>query len=388
MKHLLLALLAFFSLSLTVCGQSREVFGFTNFVNEKIYKQYDLKKLSVLVFLDNNIDEQFIRYAQTNKVRTYLSATYPKEKLGDEKFRHKWFKNISANLIRYKIDGLNFDFNEPISKDDVKRQQLTDLIRYLKSNLASQNAEFSVTVPWSPINKGGTAANGQDYDYLEIVKEVDYLLVKGYHVNSQVFVGSEYDDDVCLAKSNAGFFDLAAGLMKWLTLNDTQTNSKFYSDELMDYPMKDLTNSFYDELNLKSKIILVYGWFGNHYVCAQRVERQRCLLEPVPFIDANCSDKGSTERTYSYIWSLIVKNKIEVFQDPHSRSTYLEFVDKNKKTNQLWFDNYYDYTLKYTYVKSFGIKGMGIMALDYQNYEDKELLKTTNYMWQLIPKLK
>lgn len=113
-------------------------------------------------------------------------------------------------------------------------------------------------------------------------------MIKGYHVNSQVFVGSEYDDEVCLAKSNAGFFDLAGGLMKWLTLNETQSEKKFYSKELMDYHVKDLTGTLDDELNLKSKIILVYGWFGNQYVCSERVERQRCLLEPVPFLDANC----------------------------------------------------------------------------------------------------
>lgn len=79
MKHFLFALLPVLLLSLTVqCvqGQSKEVFGFTKFVNENIYKQYDLKKLTVLVFLDDNFDEKFLKYAKENDVRTYLQGIF------------------------------------------------------------------------------------------------------------------------------------------------------------------------------------------------------------------------------------------------------------------------------------------------------------------------
>ena len=172
-------LLALFIISTVECKRpSKEVFGFTNFVDEKIYKKYAITKLTGLIFLDDNIDAKFIDYARENEIRTYLTGRYPADRLGDNEFRSKWFKNISINLINYRINGLNLDFSEPIKRDDKKREQLTDLVKFLKENLFNQNAEFTVSLPWSPINKNGTATNGQDYDYVEIVKHADYLLIK------------------------------------------------------------------------------------------------------------------------------------------------------------------------------------------------------------------
>lgn len=77
------------------------------------------------------------------------------------------------------MKGLHLEFNEPISANDPKRAQLTDLVKYLKSSLSNQYNEFSMSVPWSPINKKGSATFGQDYDYVEIVKNVDFLLING-----------------------------------------------------------------------------------------------------------------------------------------------------------------------------------------------------------------
>lgn len=53
---------------------SQEVFGFTNFVPESIYKKYDLTKISSLVFLDNNINDQFLEFARSKNVQTYLTS--------------------------------------------------------------------------------------------------------------------------------------------------------------------------------------------------------------------------------------------------------------------------------------------------------------------------
>ena len=59
---------------LIVRQASKEVFGFTHFVSADIYKKYDLSKITVLVFLDDNIDAEFLSYAKTNNVRTYLTG--------------------------------------------------------------------------------------------------------------------------------------------------------------------------------------------------------------------------------------------------------------------------------------------------------------------------
>lgn len=77
------------------------------------------------------------------------------------------------------MKGLHLEFDEPISADDPRKDQLTDLVRYLRLSLSNQYCEFSISVPWSPINKKGTPTYGMDYDYVEIVKNVDFLLIKG-----------------------------------------------------------------------------------------------------------------------------------------------------------------------------------------------------------------
>lgn len=120
------------------------------------------------------------------------------------------------------------------------------------------------------------------------------------------------------------FFDAAGGLLKWIYLNDSTTDTKkFYSDDLLDYFDNDLMNSLGDDL--RNKIVLVYPWFGLDYTCMARVERQRCLIKPVPFVDSNCSDQVATEVPFRDIIKRMIDNKLALFYDPHSRSTYLEF---------------------------------------------------------------
>lgn len=55
-------------------ASAKEVFGFTNFVADSVYKKYDLSKISSLVFLDCNIDDQFLQYAKSKNVQTYLTS--------------------------------------------------------------------------------------------------------------------------------------------------------------------------------------------------------------------------------------------------------------------------------------------------------------------------
>ena len=113
-------------------------------------------------------------------------------------------------------------------------------------------------------------------------------------------------------------------MLKWIYLNDTDTK-KFNSDDLLDFFDKDLTNELNDDLVLRDKIILVYPWFGLDYTCQARVERQRCLIKAVPFVDSNCSDQVAIEVPFKDIMKKVVDNKLALFYDPHSRSTYLEF---------------------------------------------------------------
>lgn len=124
------------------------------------------------------------------------------------------------------------------------------------------------------------------------------------------------------------FFDAAGGLLKWIYLNESDSK-RFNSDDLLEFFNNDLINSLDDDLFLRNKIILVYPWFGLDYTCQARVERQRCLIKPVPFIDSNCSDLVATEVPFKSIIKQMVANKLVLFYDPHSRSTYLEYSVSN-----------------------------------------------------------
>lgn len=106
-----------------------------------------------------------------------LPETYPANRLGDSEYRSSWFQKLSEQITKHNVNGLHLNFHEPISRDDPKREQLTHLVKYLKQNLENQYAKLAISVPWSPINKNDTAANGQDYDYARIVHYADYVLV-------------------------------------------------------------------------------------------------------------------------------------------------------------------------------------------------------------------
>lgn len=136
--------------------------------------------------------------------QTLYAGTYPVDQLGSSEFRSSWIKQISDRLTQHKTNGVHLDFQHPIGQEDPKRGELTNLVKLLKQNLSNLSAKLAISVPWSPINKNDTATNGMNYDWRRIAQHADYLLVKSFHINRQIFVGSEYDDEVCLAKSNQG----------------------------------------------------------------------------------------------------------------------------------------------------------------------------------------
>ena len=81
---------------------------------------------------------------------------------------------ISSAIIQYNLDGINIDI-ENVTHNE--KNLYTELVKKLRNNLPS-NKEVSVAVAANP--KGWTQGWHGSYDYTELAKYADYLMIMAY----------------------------------------------------------------------------------------------------------------------------------------------------------------------------------------------------------------
>ncbi len=133
-----------------------------NTVSTELVNHAHSKGMKVIPFLSNHWDRQ-----------GGIAALQDTEKLAQQ---------IADNIEKYNLDGVNVDIE---NVTDVQKDQYTDLVTKLREKIPAHK-EVSVAVAANP--KGWTAGWHGSYDYTNLAKNSDYLMIMAYDEHWQ---GSE-----------------------------------------------------------------------------------------------------------------------------------------------------------------------------------------------------
>jgi di-N-acetylchitobiase len=281
--------------------------------------------------------------------------------------RSEWVQAAVVLVQRLHLDGLNFDFEQPLNSTDPRRGYYTALVSETREALRRVNptASVSVDVGWSPDN-----VDGRYYDYRGLSQAADFLYVMCCDVRSQVL-------DRCLAGANAPIGAATQGLHKFLELG---------------VPAE--------------RLILGLPWYGYRYPCLEgqgsgtaslrNPTSPFCVIEQVPFRGVSCSDAAGGELAYVGVMRLLNANRSTTNGSHRDRSTtsrWFNYISSNHRKQlqlyQLWYDSPDTLRSKYAVAKSLSIGGVGpyeFSDLDYSNGSIS--VQQTQRMWAVLREFK
>jgi di-N-acetylchitobiase len=337
---------------------------------------------------------------------------------GNRTARQEWVNQTIQGLLRYNLDGVNFDFEGPLAQNDPKVGWYTALVN--ETSIAVHQAivggQVSVDVGWSPNN-----VDGRNYDILGLAAAADFLYVMCYDVQSQV-VGR------CLADANSPLGAASLGLQV------SRFQAHFYVDmsylyviyhRFYVYRLYSLlihaiccvclepNHQQYISMGVPpAKLILGVPWYGFDYPChdadavsvrlldidpQQLLQSPYCTLSPAPFRGAPCSDASGSEKAYLQITQLLegrspssTKGGVgELWFDNSTMSPFFNYISAvDGKRHQLWFDNPASTMAKLRVAADLGIAGYGPYEVSDLNYTTTggKLRNETTEMWQTLGK--
>ncbi|WP_052712208.1 glycosyl hydrolase family 18 protein [Domibacillus indicus] len=128
-------------------------------VSEEFVDEMHARNIKVVPFLSDGWDTEKARAALENR-----------EELTDE---------IASEVEEYELDGVNMDIEYVTEKD---RSSYTELVKLLRSKLPEEKI-VTVAVPANP--EGWTSGWHGAYDYAELAKYTDYLMLMTYDEHFQ-----------------------------------------------------------------------------------------------------------------------------------------------------------------------------------------------------------
>ena len=281
--------------------------------------------------------------------------------------RAKWVHAAVKLVEKFKIDGINFDYEEPLNATDPRVDAYTRLVnetrlallqnyRSRSGKIDSQRSlpQISVDVAWSP-----DGIDGRFYDAVGLSEAAAYLYIMAYDVASQYGHNGAGE---CVAKSNSPFDRVQMGVEHWVhTIKDPH------------------------------KLILGLPWYGFLYPCvgSKKAGESNCVIKSVPFRGSPCSDAAGGEQAYTSIMSLLHQSGSSVERDPVSKSPFFYFTDEGSE-HQLWFDDPTSLADKLALVKEYELGGAGpyeFSDLDYNQSSPIARLETEK-MWKVLRNLK
>lgn len=277
---------------------------------------------------------------------------------GDVKVRDAWVAKTVAALQEYNLDGVNFDYEKPLAAGDPRVGWYTDLVRETTAavHAAIPGGQVSVDVAWSPNN-----VDGRHYDVKGLSEASDLLFIMCYDVQSQI-------TGRCLADSNSPVSAAALGIQEFLNLSIPA-----------------------------SKLVLGVPWFGFDYTCddggsTPDMASPFCMMTPlVPFRGATCSDASGFEQAYVSVRNLLDSGPSATvgprLWDNSTATPFFNYLSKDGKRHQLWYDDPESIRAKRHVAESAGIAGFGVYEVSDLNYvvdQQGQLPKETTEMWNAL----
>ncbi|MFA6597758.1 MAG: glycosyl hydrolase family 18 protein [Ignavibacteriaceae bacterium] len=240
---------------------------------------------------------------------TNFEASQMRQLLNSASAKQNLFTNLKNKVIKYKLDGVNIDFEEYYSAD--RGDLLNNFMKGLTDSLHA-------AIPNCEVSFAGPAVNWSGWKLAGLANACDYIFIMGY-----AFAGSwsDYTD------SNA---PLLGG-----TYNITNTVTKQYADVIKSNP---------------KKLILGVPYYGNKW----RTKTQEPHTAVVSYSNSTrfSNDVGQSQ-SYGLLW------------ENTEKAPWYRWKLNDTTWYQVWFDNDSSLGLKYDLAKTNNLKGIGMWALGY-----------------------
>lgn len=300
----------------------REVFGF----GQGDYLFYDWDVVTTIAWVT---DPQVMCKAHAENTRVIGAAPGGMPFSPDAAVRAAWIQAALAFAQNNFLDGITFDFEDPLPAGDPRVGYFTQIVRETTAAFHAQipGSQVSVCVAWSPDDIDGRA-----YDYPGLAAASDLLYVMVYDTRSQIF-------DRCLASANAPLATAQRGLQRYLDLGIAP-----------------------------AKLVLGVPWYGYAYPCLNgtRPDDVYCPIREVPFRGVNCSDAAGSEIELFRIQALLDGGRTLTPRrwDSSVQSPYFNYADKDGNVYQMWYDDPQSLGLKYRLAADLGLLGVGPFTYD------------------------
>jgi len=320
----------------------KEILGFV--VSQSNWMKYNWSEITTLAMF-TNLSSDLMCYAHSKGVRVVISASYPVDQLGDEDKRKMWVQTQLETVQQIYADGINIDIEDPTQNGTNQSSLLTALVSevYTAFKSANMNDQVTFDVAWSP-----DCIDGRCYQYDQIAKWTDFLVIMAYDERSQIF-------GPCVASANSALPTTAHGLQGYLDLG----------------------------INA-SHLVLGLPWYGYDYPCVNLSDDNICTISEVPFRGVNCSDAAGRQRTYADIRELIRSSTSIIVWNTTLETPYFDYK-MNGTEHQVWYDDPESLQLKYIYAKQHAVRGLAFWNVDSLDYSDSPFsMKLTAEMWEAV----
>jgi di-N-acetylchitobiase len=301
-----------------------------------MYKDYDWSKITTLAWWAGNTpvpDPEVVCFVHSKGARIVIEfgTDLTTAKLSDKTYTTQLVQDALKTVQDNFLDGVNFDFEDAIEKDDaVSRKALSDLMQLLYDTFhnAIPGSQVTFDAGWQP------NVDVRFYDYATMAKYTDFLVVMDYDEQSQIF-------GPCKAGATSDYNYLIKGVNAFLGLGISS-----------------------------DKLVSGLPWYGHDFTCTRPKNITICPLAPAPWRGVNCTDLYAPEYSYDRIMSeFLPRSTTGMKWDEESKSPWFNYVDRGV-THQMWFDNPESIKLKVQWAKDQKIRGVGMFTGDYLNYSN------------------
>ncbi|XP_073449739.1 di-N-acetylchitobiase-like [Aquarana catesbeiana] len=324
-------------------SRDSEVFVF--YVRGKNWKRYDWSKVTT-VALFAPYDPELMCFAHSKGARFVLKGDVPVKEIIDPKQRSAWIAGKVKLAKTQYMDGINLDIEQPILPNTPEYYALTDLVKETTETFHREIPGSQVTfdVAWNP-----NCVDNRCYNYSAIAELSDFLFVMSYDEQSQIWTE-------CIARANAPFNQTITGYQQFVNLGIDP-----------------------------KKLVMGVPWYSYDYLCLNLTEDNTCELEKRPFQGAPCSDAVGRQVPYRIIMNQVNSSLTGRLWDDVQKAPFYNYKDNKGKIHQVWYDDPESITLKATYVKKLGLRGIGMWNGDLLDYSDDPVAQQqTKAMWKAL----
>ncbi|XP_066453956.1 di-N-acetylchitobiase [Eleutherodactylus coqui] len=315
------------------------------YVGGKNWKNYDWAHVTT-VALFAPYDPELMCFAHSKGARFVLKGDVPLKDIVAPDARSAWIEQQVTLAKAQYMDGINLDIEQTVLPGSEEYYALTALVKETTEafHRAIPGSQVTFDVAWSP-----AWIDLRCYNYTGIADLCDFLFVMSYDEQSQIWTE-------CIAGANAPFNQTIQGYEKFINIGIDP-----------------------------KKLVMGVPWYGYDYSCLHLTEDNQCKIEKKPFRGAECSDAAGRQVPYRTIMKQVNASLTGRLWDDVQKAPFYHYKDEKGDTHQVWYDDPESISLKVTYIKKLGLRGIGMWngdTLDYSN--DPIAQQQTAAMWKAL----